>query len=282
MKLAFPALPAACKPWAFLHPALGLPPYPSISSLPPSLYLLLSPPPLLLSPVSALPSPPHTQDYSWFVTWNGTSAVDSIPSEVSVSRLLHSIGAPVWQSSSLILSDKPLLMEASLPESARKGQVRVAGLLQWAVEEGAILEMKEMKQVPLPPSPHDHNRRQQQLPPHGNHAMNGGGHSGSFMPSKLIKGKLLRNSLARRMESDRVAPETPVDESKSREMSVEEVMEATHGWSEEMRVGEGGSGVVYRGEGGNEKTWAVKRAKKGDQLKEEFETEVRDGGQASV
>ncbi|CAI5981022.1 unnamed protein product [Closterium sp. NIES-64] len=82
-------------------------------------------------------------DFSWFVAWNGTSPVDSIPSEVSVKRLLHSIGAPSSQHAMLRSSDKSLLMAVTLPEVRFEAERRVGEQLAWAVEGGARLEMKQ-------------------------------------------------------------------------------------------------------------------------------------------
>ncbi|CAI7924216.1 unnamed protein product [Closterium sp. NIES-54] len=81
-------------------------------------------------------------DYSWFVSWNGTSAVDNIPSEVSVKKLLHSIGAPTARLAGLRARDKGLLMGVTVPDVRIEAEKRVLVQLQWVVDGGGKLEIK--------------------------------------------------------------------------------------------------------------------------------------------
>nr|BAF79967.1 receptor-like kinase [Closterium ehrenbergii] len=207
-------------------------------------------------------------DYSWFVAWNGTSAVDSIPSEVSVKRLLHSLGAPTSRLASLRQRDKALLMAATQPDVRIEAERRIVQQLQWAVDGGAKLELKQGRV--------QHSGLNAGAVVGGvgivdsaGSAAGGGGRPPTFSEMAAMgnkgKGALLRRSLAKRLES---VPDAPVcmEESElepAREIAYEELVESTRNWSDELQLGEGGSAIVYKGFGTDGQLWAVKRGKKG-------------------
>ncbi|GJP39951.1 hypothetical protein CLOM_g24266 [Closterium sp. NIES-68] len=214
-------------------------------------------------------------DYSWFVSWNGTSAVDNIPSEVSVKKLLHSIGAPTARLTGLRARDKGLLMGVTVPDVRVEAEKRVLVQLQWVVEGGGKLEIKAV--------------RPQHQAIRG--ALGGGGGGGGDDKA------LLKRSFAKRLESldsagmdepepaheipyeDLVAatnnwaddlqlgegePVPGMDEPEpAHEIPYEDLVAATNNWADDLQLGEGGSAVVYKGVGPDGELWAVKRGKKG-------------------
>ncbi|CAI5980031.1 unnamed protein product [Closterium sp. NIES-65] len=190
-------------------------------------------------------------DFSWFVAWNGTSPVDSIPSEVSVKRLLHSIGAPSSQHAMLRSSDKSLLMAVTLPEVRFEAERRVGEQLAWAVEGGARLEMKQGR---------------------GQFVGSGGSVGGSGGAGGLAGGGGGGGRGRRGGEGEWYLEELEP----AKAIPYEEVERATQGWAEEAKLGEGGSAVVYRGCGADGQLWAVKRGKKGGiSRRKDYEKEVR-------
>ncbi|CAI5998695.1 unnamed protein product [Closterium sp. NIES-65] len=250
-------------------------------------------------------------DFSWFVAWNGTSPVDSIPSEVSVKRLLHSIGAPSSQHAMLRSSDKSLLMAVTLPEVRLWGVGGVWGEAEgqggWLGEAeggggegetggggGVVLELPG--RMPIIGGIG-------KGPGAGGAAGGGGGGGagaagagagagagGAAGAAAAAAGRagmggaggrgakhqaLLRRSFAKRLES--VPDGTDLEELEpAKAIPYEEVERATQGWAEEAKLGEGGSAVVYRGCGADGQLWAVKRGKKGGiSRRKDYEKEVR-------
>ncbi|CAI5461304.1 unnamed protein product [Closterium sp. Yama58-4] len=219
-------------------------------------------------------------DYSWFVSWNGTSAVDNIPSEVSVKKLLHSIGAPTARLAGLRARDKGLLMGVTVPDVRIEAEKRVLAQLQWVVDGGGKLEIKAARPQHQAISGGVGEREVISRGKRGagggagaaagggagGAAGAGGGGGGGGAGGALGGGgggddkALLKRSFAKRLESLDSGMDEPEP---AHEIPYEDLVEATKNWSEDLQLGEGGSAVVYKGVGPDGELWAVKRGKKG-------------------
>ncbi|CAI5492421.1 unnamed protein product [Closterium sp. Naga37s-1] len=220
-------------------------------------------------------------DYSWFVSWNGTSAVDNIPSEVSVKKLLHSIGAPTARLAGLRARDKGLLMGVTVPDVRIEAEKRVLAQLQWVVDGGGKLEIKAARPQHQGISAGVGERevigRGKRAAGGGTGVAAGGGAGGAGAAGGGGAGggaggalggggggddkALLKRSFAKRLESlDSAGMDEPEP---AHEIPYEDLVEATKNWADDLQLGEGGSAIVYKGVSPDGELWAVKRGKKG-------------------
>ncbi|CAI6011540.1 unnamed protein product [Closterium sp. NIES-65] len=202
-------------------------------------------------------------DYSWFVSWNGTSAVDNIPSEVSVKKLLHSIGAPTARLAGLRARDKGLLMGVTVPDVRIEAEKRVLAQLQWVVDGGGKLEIKAARPQHQGISAGVGERevigRGKRAAGGGTGAVAGGGAGGAGGAGGGGAGggaggalggggggddkALLKRSFAKRLESlDSAGMDEPEP---AHEIPYEDLVEATKNWSDDLQLGEGGSAPAH-------------------------------------
>ncbi|CAI5528756.1 unnamed protein product [Closterium sp. Naga37s-1] len=213
-------------------------------------------------------------DYSWFVSWNGTSAVDNIPSEVSVKKLLHSIGAPTARLAGLRAKDKGLLMGVTVPDVRIEAEKRVLAQLQWVVDGGGKLEIKAAR------------------PQHQGISMDEPEPAHEIPYEDLVEATKNWAEDLQLGEGPEPAHEIPYDDlveatknwsddlqlgegrggglcdcmdepEPAHEIPYEDLVEATKNWADDLQLGEGGSAIVYKGVSPDGELWAVKRGKKG-------------------
>ncbi|CAI5960097.1 unnamed protein product, partial [Closterium sp. NIES-65] len=216
-------------------------------------------------------------DYSWFVSWNGTSAVDNIPSEVSVKKLLHSIGAPTARLAGLRARDKGLLMGVTVPDVRIEAEKRVLAQLQWVVDGGGKLEIKAARPQHQGISAGVGERevigRGKRAAGGGTGAAAGGGMDEPEPAHEIPYEDLVEAT--KNWSDDLQLGEG--GSAPAHEIPYEDLVEATKNWSDDLQLGEGGSAVVYKGVSPDGELWAVKRGKKGGLTRlQDYHREVRE------
>ncbi|CAI5932672.1 unnamed protein product [Closterium sp. NIES-64] len=218
-------------------------------------------------------------DYSWFVSWNGTSAVDNIPSEVSVKKLLHSIGAPTARLAGLRARDKGLLMGVTVPDVRIEAEKRVLAQLQWVVDGGGKLEIKAARPQHQGISAGVGERevigRGKRAAGGGTGAAAGGGMDEPEPAHEIPYEDLVEAT--KNWSDDLQLGEGGSAPEPAHEIPYEDLVEATKNWSDDLQLGEGGSAVVYKGVSPDGELWAVKRGKKGGLTRlQDYHREVRE------
>lgn len=237
-------------------------------------------------------------DYSWYVGWTGASPVSTIPSEVSVASLLESIGAPHAEGSPpLGASDKALLMRLALPELRAEVEAHIAQALEGLLGPGVRLQLRAGRRTLGGPSDMGDLCAAVLLPPPPNSVSPSHSHSNSRPGSPLVLSSAEVGSApscaskGHAMQPRAVGPpweggsgepalEAPCAEApvRARRIPYAALLQATQGWADALKLGEGGSAVVYKGVAPDGQTWAVKRGKKGalsPTQRKDFEKEVR-------
>ena len=206
--------------------------------------------------------------------------MEAIPNEVPTKRLLLSIGAPPARLADLVAGDRPLLMAAAQPDVRWEAELRVRRQLQWAIDAGARLDAKGRPPANLGQdgggqSSGGSGGEGREGRGTGGTGAGGGGVTASSQQLKSTKSKRMsRRSVACKMEA---AVDASARESMepAKMMRFEDVVEATRHWADDLKIGEGGSAVVYKGYGPEGELWAVKRSKKGGLSRDkDFEKEV--------